>query len=97
MLFFVVGVGSENFVRLSVYRLTTFVFKYRCSVILSCSFEFVVGGWWVFGDYRVSPNFLVLGLGLGLGLWLRLWLGCDNWAIFGGWGWARKVFPSVLI
>ena len=29
----------------------------------------------VFGDYRVSPNFLVV---LGLVLWLRLWLGCDN-------------------
>ena len=34
----------------------------------------VVGGV-VFGDYRVSPNFLVV---LGLGFWLRLGLGCDN-------------------
>ena len=33
--------------------------------------------WWlvVFGDYRVSLNFLVV---LGLVFWLRLWLGCDN-------------------
>ena len=36
----------------------------------------VVGGGGVFfGDYRVSPKFLVV---LGLLLWLRLGLGCDN-------------------
>ena len=35
----------------------------------------LVGGWF-FGDYCVSPNFLVV---LGLMLWLRLGLGCDNY------------------
>ena len=36
----------------------------------------MVGWLVVFGDYRVSPNFLVV---LGLMLWLRLGLGCDNY------------------
>ena len=30
-----------------------------------------MGGWWFVGNYRVSPNFLVM-------LGLVLWLGCDN-------------------
>ena len=34
---------------------------------------------WFFGDYHVSPNFLVV---LGLRLWLRLGLGCDNYRLF---------------
>ena len=34
-----------------------------------------MGGWWFFGYYRVSPNFLIM---LELVLWLMLGLGCDN-------------------
>ena len=46
--------------------------KNRTILILSCSFSL----WWCFvGDFRVSPNFLVV---LGLELWLRLGLGCDK-------------------
>ena len=67
---FGVGVGSKNVFGICAYRLTIFVFKvslFLCSIIY---FEFVVGGgWWFFGDYRVSPNFLVvLGCGWGCGL-----------------------------
>ena len=35
----------------------------------------VGGGQCFFGDYRVSPNFLVV---LGLRLWLNLGFGCFN-------------------
>ena len=62
-LFFVVGVGSENFFALYVYRLTTFFSKYCSMLVLSCSLSLWWGGGVVFSDYRVSPNFfVVLGL-----------------------------------
>ena len=44
--------------------------KYRSSLVLSCSFEFVVG-WWVDG-------FLVITVSLQFFVVLRLGLGCDN-------------------
>ena len=68
------GLGFEKFFGVYLYRLATFFLSKYCPfLVLSCSLSLC----WVvvFGDYCVSPNFLVV---LGLVLWLRLGLGCDN-------------------
>ena len=51
--------------------------EYCCISALSCSFEFLVGGWYSQRLLSLNPTTVTVVF-LLLGLWLLLLLGCDN-------------------
>ena len=61
------GVGSENFFGLYVYRLTTFFSKFCSILILSCSLSLWWSGGCGFLVITVSqPTFCCVGVGIGV-------------------------------